>query len=515
MASPFSKVVFNSFEQLLSSDVNRLQNMSSREVQNLFKELLAGGGGPPVPISGYTSPPTLTFLSAFTMTLGAGSAFFQETSGVSSDDSTYQVLRWPSQTVSFSAADPTNPRIDLIVATPAQVESSPIFRNILVNPITRLVAATSVFKNQDPVSAISIVAGAPSAIPVPPAVPAGKLALFEVFVPSAAPSAATFAGTYRVFRLAPTPISVTHAVLRGCALVWNDNAGDVRPVMRSHADNVAIIDGEVIQFASDDGSLTFNTLPELVGDGNTANNPFVTANTAATNARPYYLYLCGGRNMPQQSGQAAIGSARVPVVIVASLVAPDQFGFPTTSITTPRGALSTTQLRKSALYVGMGFSPPLSALSMAMRMEGDWVYVLADTNLDNNPIATMPATTGFSVDFPINSKPPFVHQCMLTWDATWTALGSTNNQQAFLNTLFGATAGCRSLSVSGVVMASPLPSTVMTASGIVPLSQQTSSLRISRAAPALAALDNVVRVMGYPHHAPRLDANAGLFGDNT
>jgi len=517
MASPLSKVVFNSFEQLLSADVNRLQNVASREVQNLFKTMFSDGqvsyipvDVSPVPISGLMDRPTLAFLSAFGMTLGAGSAFFFDATGVGADDSSYQVVRWAAQTVTFAAPDPTNPRIDLVVVPPTQVQSNSLVRNILTNPTTRTVVATAVFKDQNPASTAAILAGTPAASPIPPTTPAGSIVLFEVYVPAAAATASDFRPTFRTNRLAPTPISATHAILRGCALVWDSSAGDSKPKFQANTDNVAIIDGEAIGFESRSGLISTSITPSLVGDGNAANDPFTTAGPAGT-ARPYYVYLCGGRNMPQQSGAGGAGvPARAPVVLVASLVSPDVNGRPLASITTPRGALSTALLRRSALYVGVGFTRASSTSSIAMRMRGEW-STPNDDYLENVAFSLAAAGPG-SQDVTFASLPSGFHSAQVRWQLNFAAPAATSERRVDLAQLLpGPALGTSQITCNDTILATTPATQTRFMNGGIDFPSSGNQVRILRTT-TTELLTGSVFIAGYPHQAPRLDANAGLRG---
>src|SRR5262249_16166832 len=144
------------------------------------------------PISGFLDVPTLAAAAGFTMDLGAGSGFFYDVAGITSDDSAFKVIRWAAQTLTFGMPDPGMPRIDLVCADPNVATSNSLLRNILTNPVPRTVTPTNVFKNQDPSSAITVVPGTPGATPSPPSTPADQVVLFEVWVPAGVGSSASF-----------------------------------------------------------------------------------------------------------------------------------------------------------------------------------------------------------------------------------------------------------------------------------------------------------------------------------
>jgi hypothetical protein len=367
MAAPLSSVIFNAFEQLLSGDVNRVQKLSSRELQNLLMRAQTNFLGDI--LNGWFLAPFLTSAAGFTMDVSAADGFMFSSAGVTADDSGYQALRWDAQNLAFAAPDPINPRIDLVVVEPQLETVDLLVRNILTNPTLRTVAATPVFKTQNPNSTLSVVTGTPAASPSAPAVPVGKAAVFEVRIPAAAPSSATFRPVPRTFPNQITTLAKQHAVVNGCEVAWPYSGGNAVPFIVSgaaaDAPNLAIIDGEPIFFSS------HTTQPAVFGDGNAGNDPFTVPN-AGTASRPYYLYLVGGRNSPQST---ATGTGdRVPVAVVASLVPPTIDGHPSAAITPPAGGALSGPFFQGALYIGLGFTLPGGTNSQACCRVGDMVY---------------------------------------------------------------------------------------------------------------------------------------------
>lgn len=341
----FSREKFNAREIALSSDEIRAQQLWSRDLQNLLAMGSADAGGTPFSCAlSAIGVASLVFTSGFQMALADGDALFYNPTdpSLTTDDSPMEVLRWRSVApLSFATPDGANPRIDLVVAQPAMVDGDLTSRNILVDPGARTISAQNVFKSSNPTSTISVVTGTPGASPLPPAVPSGKCALFEVLVPAAAPSAATFGPSPRLFRRAPFPWSSGNAILNGCRLTWDltvNPATTSSPIVMGGPSSRVVIDGEVI-----DCSALFG----VAVTQDSANNPFASA-APVGNDRPYYIYVVGGRHAPQGT---AVTGGMIPVAVVESTVAPNNLGTPFSAITTPRG--TTTQL--GAVYIGIGF----------------------------------------------------------------------------------------------------------------------------------------------------------------
>jgi hypothetical protein len=118
--------------------------------------------------------------------------------------------------------------------------------------------------------------------------------------------------------------------------------------------NRAVIDGEVLFWGAN--LLSGATVDSLA-------SPFGSA-APATFDRPYYIYLCGGRNLPQFT----TGSPAAPACLVESLTAPTSFGYPSSAINTPRG-----QTQRGALFVGVGFTVANTTHRKAVFFDGDWV----------------------------------------------------------------------------------------------------------------------------------------------
>jgi hypothetical protein len=334
-----SREKINARETVLSSDFNRMQSLASRDLQNLLADASADVGG--TPITGLSGPCSLVGIAAtFNMTLAAAQALAWNPgdSSLTVDDSSYEIARW-AQTVPTFGGPSGNPRIDLVVVTPAAVDTDLQSRNILIDPTARTISPQNVFKTTNPQGTIAVIAGTPASSPVPPAVPAGAFALFEVFVPTGASDSTAFSVIPRMFRRAPFPWSTISGIVSGFHPIWDmtivPGAVDSTLSFAALDDCRVIIDGELIE--------TLGAMLEIFQDG--AANPFGSA-ASATWHKPYYLYAVGGRHAPQRG---TVFSA--PVIIVESTTPPFlTTGRPTAAITTPRGSAPSS----ACVYIGMG-----------------------------------------------------------------------------------------------------------------------------------------------------------------
>lgn len=374
MAGTPSRVNFSNREQGLSSDINRVGNLAGRELMdnaslrsvradfyapatNAFNDFTAvTKAAQATPIAGVTRPPSIDGIaSVFNMALGAGEAQLPGTAP-SADVSGYQLLRWDAQTLTWPVGgipDPTNPRICLVVATPADTLTDLQSRNILVDPATRETVPANVYKTSNPVATISVVAGTASAAPVPPAVPAGALALFEVWVPALAADSTTFVVCRRAWRQIEFPGTSQHGVLKGCDLAWNSAMGADNGMIEGV--NRVVIDGELLTF--------FGAIPGLTPD---TLNPI--ANAPAGNDAPSYIYLCGGRLAPLRT----LWTYLIPAIMVESTTPPDHLGYPSAALGIASPAM--TLPRGACCFIGLRFRKAGGTTSVETYSHGDWIY---------------------------------------------------------------------------------------------------------------------------------------------
>ncbi len=508
--TPFSQEVLNAREEVVSADLMRVQNLISRDVQNSlgFSSGSIDSANPPTgdgltvtngtPISGADQAASLVGVAAtFTMTLGPGSGYAYLPAGLTADYSGYQTLRWAQQTLTFTAPAGSD-RIDTVVATPATVYTDASSRNILLDPGTRTVGAQSVFKTGNPVSTIAVVAGTPAGSPVPPAVPAGAVALFDVYVPSAATQATQFFVARRLWRRAPFPYSAMAGVLAGFLLKWDltadPSATSSTMTLASGYHRVAI-DGEILDF---NGSLDTTNGGIIVDSGA---SPFSGA-APANSDKPYYIYAVGGRNNPYSIKN---GSSFSPFVLVESMIPPNmQTGKPGGTMTTARFGL----VQNGATFVGVGFVHKNTTRRKPLIMAGDMVYAGGGGNFEQLSVTR----TGASFDaFGTFASVP---------------AGAT---RAYVNLAIAAsaTAGVRTATVHGDKgdTTGPPPGATLVGPGMVSVTVPSASNNASGngqiqwtqgSTPKFwltnATTNDVValEILGYKHGVPRLDGCGGL-----
>lgn len=397
MASPFKVVGFAAREELTSSDVMRSQKLWSRALQEEMR--LASLDDASVPIDALTLVPTMTpNAGVYTVTMSPGEGLFNSSAGVTADDSTWQVIAWDAQTLTFTTPNGVNPRIDLVVAQIASTSSDVEVRNILVDPVNRTVVPTAVPKTIAPGSSvgagtIQVIAGTAAATPLPPAVPVGTFPLFEVYVPAAVADATSFKFLQRTWRRAPYPFAGLTGVLQGVDLRWsqvNPAAADstLQLSLSTTRRHKVLIDGELLDFTG-----LAQVFQDLGG-----NNPFNSAAPTSTD-KPYYIYLVGGRHNPQ--GWLQTGTF-TPVAIVESLIQPNQdTGHPNTPIRDPRTGGTTTL---GAVYVGLGWVFRNTTHRRAVMIAGNFAFAaggafeslgaqtLTGATFNYPPLASAPAT---------------------------------------------------------------------------------------------------------------------------
>lgn len=366
---PFSIEKFNAREQLITSDLMRAELLRSRELQDVLgfggRSLDVGIASVPTnslqllstlgtPISVVDQSPTWTPAAGFTATIGAGQGYlyYPPLPGLTADDSAFLVARWAAGVVTFGSPS-GNPRIDLVVATPALVDTDLQSRNVLVDPVARTIAAQNMNKTSNPLAALSVVAGTAAANPVPPAVPVGTIPLFMVWVPVGAANSSRIAPCRASWRRAGFPFSAMTGVMHGTGMKWDTTVDPTTTsagvIMKGF--HRVVIDGEVLEFVANlDSAVATCVLPD------TANNPFGAA-APATWDKPYYFYLVGGRHAPAPAFNSADeaasnGSGLSPVTLVESLTPPNLSMRQATATLTVNGQ---TIPVAATLYVGLGF----------------------------------------------------------------------------------------------------------------------------------------------------------------
>src|SRR5215831_18097555 len=354
---------FNAREQLLSADLMRGQFLSSRDRQNREAarsrsfdcsdpaspssqvEMLSQLGAR---IYGVDDAPTWNPTAGYAVDIGAGGGFIDNPSfgGLTDDDSSYLVVRWPTTNVTFANPPGANQRIYVVIATPAMADADSQSRTVLVDPVTRAITASNLFKTSNPLATVSIVQGVAGATPLVPAIPAGSLPLFYVWIKNGDATANNFGACRASWRRASQPFSSMSGVISGMGLLWDqstDTSTTDSPMIAKGFHRI-VLDGEVMEFLANMDSTASGVTPD------TANNPFGSAAPATWN-KPYYIYAVGGRHNPIPSYNTFDGLMS-PVVLVESLTPPNLATNKPTANMTVRGVTVTPN---GALYVGLGF----------------------------------------------------------------------------------------------------------------------------------------------------------------
>uniref|UniRef100_A0A6H1Z931 Uncharacterized protein n=1 Tax=viral metagenome TaxID=1070528 RepID=A0A6H1Z931_9ZZZZ len=353
--SQFSQVLWAAFEQVLSTDLQRIGTLGSRELTELFRDIFKSRGN--VAQHGIVGqyPAIAGVVATWTATVsGPIAGFMSDLTAATGDVSDYKVLRVASAstTITFDIPDAAG-RIDLVVLNHNTVDSNVMVRNILTDPVARTVIPQNVAKDRDPVSTLSIVKGTAAASPQAPALAAGQMPLFAVYVPAAAVDAQDFSysaasnvltssrsrgqegmdsggqiDTIRPvgapFELGGASPSAAIAGTSGWPAAWID--GDL---VRSFVAAASVPENDAL-------ASPFATLPALNGGA-----PIV--GTAAVFGKAAYLYAYGGRLVP------AAGDLR----FVVSLTKPLPDGRPSSALrVAPYGAGGgTVDIQEGATFV--------------------------------------------------------------------------------------------------------------------------------------------------------------------
>jgi hypothetical protein len=403
--STFSTVIENSREQILSSDLNRMQNLASRELQNVLqnggkRDAFTDTFGNPQGPDNYADPVTraddlgtiVGTTGSYNVVLSAGQVF-GVVATANPDASAYSVARWPLTTITSIAPDGAANRIDLIIATPAMVATDSYSRNILVDATARTVAPASVNKTTNPTATITVLVGTPGASAAP-ACPSGSFPLWEVFTAAADADSLAYRFIPRTWKRVQD-LGTCHAVLQNCvpeSLLTKVEASAMQPFLRGAAVHRAVIDGEIVVASIPDSAMAIVCEP----DTTTNKNP-ETATIDTNKDVPAYFYLCGGRNAPQNglpvtaSPPTGLSQAPSALRLVASLTAPVNgragADLAIDSVVVPRAG---------TIYVGACFISRGTHLYKPFTIDGDWIYAAtASTGATVMPVA------GFNAPGPV------------------------------------------------------------------------------------------------------------------
>lgn len=184
MVSP-TRVNFNTLEQAISADLNRIGGLAGKAAQDPLISLTAGVLSSSTPRAVVRRGLDLSVSAGLGLTLEAGE-FMVYDAGASADESKYSLgILLANAALTLAAADPVNPRIDAIHVAPVATATDSSVRNVLTLP-SRAVSPVNVDKTILADLNVAITTGTPAATPSFPAVPGGRTAVWYVYVPAAA-----------------------------------------------------------------------------------------------------------------------------------------------------------------------------------------------------------------------------------------------------------------------------------------------------------------------------------------
>jgi hypothetical protein len=375
-STSFTVVKENPREQVLSTDLNRMQKLASREAQDRLLNASLGSAfesavGAPVamqeaPVVNRADDLGTIVGNAgtFVVNLSAGSGFVYILNP-DADGSSYSPVKWDAQAFTITP-DATQVRADLVYATPAMVDTDAQSKNVLVDPVARTVAPAVFNKTSNPVGTVTVLTGTPGSA-LAPACPAGSLPLWEVVTRNVDVDSTAFRFIPRIWRRVES-FGSCHAILRNCVPTdggLHAESVNVAPYLPDGTIHKAVIDGEVICAPLPSGAHPHPVT--AIVDSTTGNNPL--AATIDANKDVFcYLYLCGGRHAPQ-NGIGSPVPTYAPLQLVASLQ-PPQYGRSTDVL----GINGVNVPKEGTLYVGVWAIAATTHNYKSCLIDGDWVY---------------------------------------------------------------------------------------------------------------------------------------------
>ncbi len=323
----------NTREEILSADLTRIGALAGKAVMDALLQIEAGFSG--------TTPRNAT-LRGLDASFGVGLSvditageLVQFDVSATGDNSQYKLgaLAALLTNVAMDAADPTNPRVDLIHATISSDEIDSGTRNQITLP-SRVVTPVSFFKTVIPKITLAVEKGTPGASPALPVAPAGKIPLWYVHVGAAAVSLVDADLMDARVQLNPSALSRKHSREEGLFGIAELPALTNVRILSGHG----FVDGAAVDNKQDQSFPRADVLP--------------TGSGAFGDDEEYSVYLVAKGN-----GSAVgktITDGIIPVLVLG--VAPDSEGRPSTPITyrplfgTGVDAVVTTT--SQALYVG-------------------------------------------------------------------------------------------------------------------------------------------------------------------
>lgn len=323
-------VIINTLENAVSTDVNRVGGLAGKAVMDALAGIEAGIDSSIAPRDAVRRGLEATPGAGMAVMISAGELLRWNGGIVGVDSSQYTIGRLAADTsVAIAAADPTNPRVDLIYATISTSNEDSFVRNQLTLP-ARSVAAISFFKTARPRITLTVLTGSPSVSPTFPAVPAGTVGIWYVYVPAATTSIASDYLLDNRRRFYPASASRQHGRENGCySSTSNANRGNLSlSAGRLH------VDGALVDLTSD------LSLP----------NATILDAGVLLPATEYHLYAVA-------RGMAPVGKNNVGgFVPVLTTIPPNADGTPSAAITyrpiQNLGITACVQQTTRALYIG-------------------------------------------------------------------------------------------------------------------------------------------------------------------
>ena len=183
MSSFIRRIIWNTRERLTSTDLQDVQTLQHRALLEATV-LLASGGG--TRRHGVVSGLQVTVLGGgMDVSVSAGLATIAAIAPTADDSASQWVELESAQTVTVGAADPVNPRWDVIEIEAADAVELSSLRDIF-NPALGTFTPATVEKRRRSTPTLYVTAGTPAAVPTFPSGSAGRLPLGYVYVPAVA-----------------------------------------------------------------------------------------------------------------------------------------------------------------------------------------------------------------------------------------------------------------------------------------------------------------------------------------
>lgn len=172
-------VFINPFEKVGSQDTNNLQLAMN---QSLFDDTLYPFFNKQ---SGVIQNSFIaSYVSALVASLAVGTGFFYDSSQTGYNPKYRMIQAGAAIPVPVTAADPTNDRIDLVCLAPNLALTGSASRYVKTGG-TGPITLTNVNKNYQDSYTLTVVAGTPSGSPVAPTLPAGNIAIAQLYIHAA------------------------------------------------------------------------------------------------------------------------------------------------------------------------------------------------------------------------------------------------------------------------------------------------------------------------------------------